>query len=231
MAEKVKSLPRFDDDRGVLFLFDIDSVNRNKIARLIKVYSGIQSIAVNKSSNAFLVCIYGNVCLTATNGMSEVIAENEYYQLSDDSFHLLSSADSIFIEVLLSTPTSQQINKTIRHSVEGYEISKKDNIIDLTDLVNRLDFETKRLFYIKNVPCGKTRGDHAHFYCSEIITALQGEFELIENDEITYSLNTEEPYKSYLIPNNVFTKESSFSKDAICLVLADTAYDPSGYHK
>ncbi|WP_415715128.1 sugar 3,4-ketoisomerase [Maridesulfovibrio sp.] len=87
-----------------------------------------------------------------------------------------------------------------------------------------IPFEIKRIFYMHHIT--KPRGGHAHRDTSQVLTAAHGSFslELFDGKETrTYEMN--DPTKGIYMPPMIFVSHYNFSKDAVCLVLADTHYD------
>ena len=230
MVEKIDSLTKFEDDRGQLYLLDLDKIAADKITRSIKVYFGNNTFKIKATTDTFLICVQGDLVLLRDNSHNEYIKliENKFCQLDNSSYNLTSTADSIFITFTLSCPSMFMNGVKYVNNILTHELNMQNNSIDLSATLNDFDFGVKRLFYIKNVSKGKIRGDHSHSSCSEIMMAVKGQFTLTENNQKEYILNSRE--NAYLIPANTLTKESCFSGNAICLVLADTTYDPTGYH-
>lgn len=95
-----------------------------------------------------------------------------------------------------------------------------------------LPFEVKRIFYISNVPVGKTRAGHAHKTCEQAIIAISGGFfarvEGIDKDlRDSYLLNSNDKY--LYVPNGIRVTLYSFSSKAVCLVLCSEKYDEDDY--
>lgn len=92
-----------------------------------------------------------------------------------------------------------------------------------------LPFEPKRVFWIRNVPKGKERANHAHETCSQIIIPLNGGF-VIEIDATDEHFGNRYYLKhntGLLVEPGHMIRLYAFSEDAICLVLCDEAYDAS----
>ena len=108
----------------------------------------------------------------------------------------------------------------------------KDERGDLTVLENEnsLPFKFKRIFYSYNIQEGKSRGGHAHKNCKQLMIALNGSFKVFLDDgrnNKTLTLNN--PDIGLYIPERIWVKQSEFSKNAICLVLASDEYDENEY--
>ena len=95
---------------------------------------------------------------------------------------------------------------------------------------SQLDFEPKRMYWMRNFVQGKTRGNHAHMTLRQIFIVMQGriEIELTDGQETqVYNLSSVSPYLS--IEPGLWRVISRASADAILLVLADRVYDEEDY--
>lgn len=91
-------------------------------------------------------------------------------------------------------------------------------------------FETKRVFWIYDVPEGQKRGAHAHHTCPEILIPLKGRFTArVHDGEKEYEYEMDNPRNGLYIPAMVWCDFSDFSADCLCLCLAPEAYDQEGY--
>lgn len=102
-----------------------------------------------------------------------------------------------------------------------------------------LPFEPKRLFYIKNVPYGAVRGNHAHKEGHQIIISVVGEFLLQaeqysncgspEYYETLLNASDERIQNAFYAPPKTWLVLSAFSEGSVCLVLSSHTYDPEDY--
>ena len=103
---------------------------------------------------------------------------------------------------------------------------------NITSVQNRIEipFETKRIYYLYDVPGGESRGAHAHKSLEQIIIAASGSFDVTIDDgrnKKTVQLNR--PYFGLHINPFIWRDLSNFSSGAICLVLASELYDANDY--
>jgi hypothetical protein len=116
------------------------------------------------------------------------------------------------------------------------------NIIYLPKVINRagnitvvhnykeIPFDTKRIFYLYDIPGGEDRGAHAHRKCHQFLVAASGSFEILLNDsKIERKVQLNRPYMGLHIPPMIWASEINFCSGAICLVLASHAYDAEDY--
>jgi dTDP-4-dehydrorhamnose 3,5-epimerase-like enzyme len=96
---------------------------------------------------------------------------------------------------------------------------------------NELDFEPKRIYFIKDVPQNSERGFHAHKKLRQYILALSGTFDVTTYKKEsgwqtkTLSQETESLYVSEL----TWRELKNFSSNAVCLVIASEHFDPDDY--
>jgi hypothetical protein len=89
-------------------------------------------------------------------------------------------------------------------------------------------FEIRRLFYMHGTPEGIERGGHAHRDTQQLLIAVSGSFtvELLDGrSSRRFSLNS--PERGLYMPPMLFIRLFDFTRDAVCLVLADTHYEIS----
>ena len=93
-----------------------------------------------------------------------------------------------------------------------------------------LSFDTKRVYYLYDIPGGETRGGHAHKELYQLIIAASGSFDVLLNDGINKKIiSLNRPYHGLLIIPGIWREISNFSSGAISLVLASAKYDESDY--
>lgn len=93
-----------------------------------------------------------------------------------------------------------------------------------------IPFDVKRVFYLYDIPGGKSRGAHAHKECHQFILAVSGAFEVLLDDGNTKRVvQLNRPFVGLHIPPNIWASEINFSSGSICLVLTSHGYDPEDY--
>lgn len=103
---------------------------------------------------------------------------------------------------------------------------------DITSINNNLNipFETKRVYYLYDVPNRADRGGHAHKALHQLIIAISGSFDLELFDgfnTVKYTLN--QPDQGLLIVPGIWRNLDNFSGGGICLVLASSEYQEEDY--
>ncbi len=102
--------------------------------------------------------------------------------------------------------------------------------LDIAELQFPGKFETKRIYYISNVPKSQIRGAHGHKKLKQIFFALAGKFELRVTDGSFFQTVELKAHESgYFLPAGYWRVLSQFSDDAVCLVLASDHYDEDDY--
>jgi hypothetical protein len=108
-------------------------------------------------------------------------------------------------------------------NAEGGNITAINNLTEVP-------FETKRVYYLYDVPGGEARGGHGHKELQQLIVAASGSFDLIIFDgkiKKTFSLNRSNI--GVYMPAGLWRELDNFSSGSICLVLASLEYSEGDY--
>jgi uncharacterized RmlC-like cupin family protein len=114
--------------------------------------------------------------------------------------------------------------------IEVPKITSRAGNISIVEGMKSFPFETKRVFYLYDIPAAEARGAHAHKECHQFIIAASGSFDVSLDDGVnkkTESLNR--PFYGLHIPPGIWSHELNFSSGAICLVLASQKFNESDY--
>ena len=93
-----------------------------------------------------------------------------------------------------------------------------------------LPFESKRVYYLFDVPSSAFRGGHSHIEQQEVLVALSGSFEVVVNDgtnKKSFLLN--KPNIGLYLPKGIWRELENFSSGAVCLVFASDVFDECDY--
>ena len=124
------------------------------------------------------------------------------------------------------------MNKTV-FDCSIIELPKiKNRAGNITAIENnvQIPFDTKRIFYLYDIPGGESRGAHAHKECHQFLIAASGSFEVqLDDGFVKKTVLLNQPYRGLHIPPGIWASEVNFSSGAICLVLASHKYDESDY--
>lgn len=95
---------------------------------------------------------------------------------------------------------------------------------------NHIPYKIKRVYMIYDVPGGEKRGSHAYKELEEVIISLSGSFDLVVDDgENTKTFTLNRSYYGVYVPKGLWRTLQNFSTNALCLVLASTAYNEEDY--
>lgn len=116
------------------------------------------------------------------------------------------------------------------------------NIIELPKIYNpagnitavnnnsEIPFQTRRVYYLYDVPGGEGRGGHGHKELNQLIIAASGSFDLIIDDGlIKRTFHLARPYLGLYMPSGLWRELDNFSSGSICLVLASDVYSETDY--
>ena len=93
-----------------------------------------------------------------------------------------------------------------------------------------LPFVPRRVFYIRDVPAGQSRGDHAHHTIAECLIALAGHLDLSWDDgQRRGCVQLDDPDRGFYIPPRIWRRMEAFSSDALLLVLCSDMYRDADY--
>jgi dTDP-4-dehydrorhamnose 3,5-epimerase-like enzyme len=113
------------------------------------------------------------------------------------------------------------------------KFSKDHNQFKLGTIVNNnidIPFAVKRVYYIYNVPNGKTRGGHGHRELEKIIISVKGSFVVHLYDGLKEKrINLNKPNMGLYVLPGIWHQILNFSPGAVCLVLASDKYNPDDY--
>lgn len=95
---------------------------------------------------------------------------------------------------------------------------------------NEIPFETKRVYYLYDIPGGESRGGHAHRELQQFIIAASGSFDIIIDDgNVKRTFHLSRPYFGLYMPSGLWREIDNFSSGSICLVLASHPYNEEDY--
>lgn len=93
-----------------------------------------------------------------------------------------------------------------------------------------LPFYPKRVFFIRDVPSGTVRGQHAHRSDRQILFCLNGAIKVTTcyNDETLVKV-LDQPNCGLLIEPGVWSSQEYLLSDSVLLVFSSARYDPDDY--
>lgn len=91
-------------------------------------------------------------------------------------------------------------------------------------------FDVNRVFYIYDIPGGRSRGEHAHRQCHQFLVAAGGSFRVhLDDTQRTRTVELRRPDYGLHIPPGIWAGEKDFSSGAVCLVLTSHPYEEEDY--
>lgn len=113
------------------------------------------------------------------------------------------------------------------------ELSKHSHIKgNITVVENNVSvpFDTKRVFYLYDVPGGESRGGHAHKGIYQLIVAASGSFTVtLDDGNVKRAFLLNRPYQGLLVVPGIWGTLDDFSSGSVCLVLASEVYSEDDY--
>lgn len=163
-------------------------------------------------------------------------AIRDYTQFKDESLRF-KAEDYIQTGANASTPYTRHSTPNTKHSVYDCNIieldrhhSDRKGDISVVENGVTIPFDTKRIYYLYDVPGGVSRGGHAHKGLYQLIFAISGSFSVTLDDgkvKRTFTLNR--PYQGLLVKPGIWRELDDFSSGSVCLVLASEKYDEADY--
>jgi len=173
----------------------------------------------------------------SSNSIALVIASTLY----DESDYIRDFGSYKMFRQSITNCPSQMVNKESTFTI-NQPPPKKSSVIELNKLHHKkgnitvienskhISFNTKRIYYLYDVPGGESRGGHAHKNLNQLVVATGGSFDVILDDgkeKQIVSLNR--PYQGLHIIPGTWRELENFSSGATCLVLASEVYKESDY--
>jgi len=200
----------------------------NRAYRALYIPSGTWRYLENFATNS--------VCLVVSSGAYN---ENEYIRNFREYKKYLKSIDNAVSHVLPEpgeTKYAESEDISLQSSVDDCHISElpvvKNRAGNLTSVHNSVEipFDVKRIFFVYDIPYGKTRGMHAHKHCHEFLLAVGGSFDVeLEDGRNKRVVSLNRPMQGIHILPGIWTKETNYSSGAVCLVLTSETYTEDDY--
>lgn len=91
-------------------------------------------------------------------------------------------------------------------------------------------FDTKRVYYLYDVPSGSERGAHGHKALHQLIVAAAGSFTItVDDGRVKRSFFLSRPNVGLFMPPGLWRELGDFAGGSICMVLASQEYDEDDY--
>lgn len=206
---------------------------------------------LNRSYNALYVprMMWRSLENFSTNSLCLVLASEPF---SEDDY--IRNYREFKSEVNKSVTDIEEANRSILSPKPPYKIEQQTldrarlstvfdcTLIDFPIIDNRagkitpihnsqtIPFDIERVFYVYDIPMGKSRGAHAHKSCHEILIAVSGSFEVeLDDGENKRVVFLNRPMTGLHIPPGIWATEQNYSSGAVCLVLTSEGYEEEDY--
>jgi len=111
------------------------------------------------------------------------------------------------------------------------QITDNRGQLTVAECKHHIPFEIRRIYFISDVVKGAHRGGHAHRTLQQVIIAIKGSFDIyLDDGHIRTNIHLDSNHVGLYVGSMTWRKLTSFSDDAICLVLASNDYDDTDYY-
>lgn len=163
-------------------------------------------------------------------------AIRDYRKFKDESLRF-KAEDYIQTGANAYTPYTLHSTPNTKHSVYDCNIieldrhhSDRKGDISVVENGVTIPFDTKRIYYLYDVPGGVSRGGHAHKGLYQLIFAISGSFTVtLEDGNVKRTFTLNRPYQGLLVKPGIWRELDDFSSGSVCLVLASEKYDEADY--
>jgi UDP-2-acetamido-3-amino-2,3-dideoxy-glucuronate N-acetyltransferase len=90
-------------------------------------------------------------------------------------------------------------------------------------------FPVVRLFFVRDVPPGTMRGQHAHYHCSQYMACVSGRLRITVADGTDESVLELAPGQGVFIAPGIFATETYLDANSVMLALCDRPYEREDY--
>ena len=110
------------------------------------------------------------------------------------------------------------------------QFNDKRGSLSVLECMKDIPFTIKRSYWVYGVPNDVCRGGHAHKICNEFIVAVKGSFIVtLDNGYERHSYKLDSPCSGLIVSTDTWHELSSFSSDAVCVVLSSHEDDSTDY--
>lgn len=203
------------------------SYQLNRAYKALYVPAGIWRTLENFATNS--------VCLVISSGAydeDEYIRNYKTFRKFIKARETQSEVTISEVEVVSSDDVLQQNNTVVSACIPIELPTVKSRAGNLTPVHCSVDipFDVKRVFFVYDIPYGKTRGMHAHKQCHQFLVAASGSFDLeLDDGRHKKTISVNKPIEGVHVLPGIWSKEYNYSSGAICLVLASEVYTEDDY--
>ncbi len=115
-------------------------------------------------------------------------------------------------------------------TIDLQTIPMPNGILGVAEVSKHIGFPVHRIYYIRDVPAGQSRGAHGHKSLRQCFLCLRGSVTLsLTKGGRTQSIVLERPSQGVVVPAGCWRDLSDFSDDSVVMVLASDEYDEGDY--
>ena len=209
----------------------IDDGGERKVFPLNRSYMGVLIPAgtwrsIENFSTNSLAMIAANTHYDSNDAIRDY---DEFLQYTQETHHESASNGKTVGAKKLCTGEHTTIKDSCIIELDKHHSDRKGNITVIEN-GETVPFDTKRVYYLYDVPGGESRGAHAHKALYQLIIAASGSFTVTLDDgksKKSYTLNR--PYQGLLVKPGLWRDLDDFSSGAVLLCLASEHYEASDY--
>jgi len=211
-VEEIELPIELEDTESVYHLFVIKTKHRNELQEYLKKNNIVTLIHYPISCNELECFKKLNFTKLDNSLSSEILSLPMFPELTNE-------------EIEYTCKIIKQMFEERKKNIIQFKSKLTNNKDGILHCINKLNFETKRIFYIDKFKTGETRGNHANINTDEYLFVLNGNLKLEivnkNNEKKTFYLFKDE---GILIERNNWIIFSSINEDTIVMVLANKEY-------
>lgn len=105
------------------------------------------------------------------------------------------------------------------------QVEEPTGVLAVMEYQKEIDFDIKRLFFLRDIKEGASRGFHSHKELKQYLFCAQGRFEIeLDNGLERHAYSLDKTSSGILIDGKVWREMKSFSSDCVMVVLCDREY-------
>jgi hypothetical protein len=102
--------------------------------------------------------------------------------------------------------------------------------LSVVEGAQHVPFEIRRVYYLYDIPAGKTRAAHGHKRLEQLIIAMSGGFDVVLDDGFERrSFRMDRPDRGLYVAPSMWRDLDGFSGGAVALILASLHFDEGDY--
>lgn len=107
------------------------------------------------------------------------------------------------------------------------KVYEEDGALLVTEVNNRVPFDIKRIFCVKEVKAGASRGNHATKKTKLILVPTSGSCKVhVDNGEVSEDIVMDDDTKGLYIDEMVWRSMYDFTPDCVMMAICDRPYEP-----